>query len=81
MADKKRFYLGTLERFGYELTAIGFTEKDVKDTLKNEYIGTFIAENEVHPSKSTDGYGDNYLEKALEDINIWELEVGAVEWR
>lgn len=79
-------YIGILYRFGYELTAAGRSEGDVKKTIMREYVRAYENYNGDDPRKELyDEFG--YDEKttmydmALEEIEITELEVGKVEWR
>ena len=87
MAKKKKdgkqmIFVGTLYKFGYDLTTVGFTEKDVKDALIAEYIRYYKLENGCHPSEEEHPrWGGTYLSNAIDDIEIMELEVGTVEWR
>lgn len=80
--EKQMIYVGTLYRFGSELTSVGFTEKSVKDALIKEYIDTYKKENGCHPSEDEHPrWGGTFLSNAYEDIEIMLLEVGKVEWR
>ena len=82
MAEKKKIFVGFLDRFGYELTAAGFTESEVRKTLTKEYIETFKKYNNgLHPKNETLPWGGSSLDSALEEMNIWEMEEGKVEWR
>lgn len=85
MASKKTkqtIYIGSLYRFNYELTTVGFTEEDVKKTLLKEYVKHFKIWNDgLEPSEEIDRWGKTYLESAEEDMEVLDLEVGKVEWR
>ena len=86
MADKKKIYVGTLDRFGYVLMSVGFTEKEARDALEKEYVKTYkIRNNGSNPKKDifcyhTDGSASTYYECAMEELYINEMEVGKVEW-
>lgn len=81
-----KVYIGTLERFGYELTVICKTEQECKDLLLKKYEETYKNRNEnCDPREDIAydrGYEDKtYYELAEEDIYITEMELNKVEWR
>lgn len=82
----QKIYVGRLERFGYELISVGFTEKEARDSLEKEYVSAFKKRNNgVHPKKEicsyySDGTKASYYEVAMEEIYVCEMEVGKVEW-
>lgn len=78
-------YVGHLDRFGYDLTCVGFTKTSVKKAMREEYIDAYKKWNDGEdPSKTRcDRYGRSnrtYLQEAMEDLEISEYEVGKVEW-
>lgn len=84
--DKPKVYVGKLYRFGYELMAVGFTEKEVRDAIEKEYVKTYkIRNNGSNPKKDifcyyTNGGSGTYYDVAMEEVGIYEMEVGKVEW-
>ena len=71
-----KIYVGFLDRFGYELMAAGSTEKEVINSLMRAYRKAYI---DLNGSTDTE-YKDCYS-RAREDINIYEMAPGKVEWR
>ena len=87
MAKKQIMYLGTLDKFGYDLTVIGNSEEEVVTALMKECEKHYKNIHGVSPKKDR-YYGvsaidpkDTFYSKAKEDIEIQELTVGQVEWR
>lgn len=79
-----KMYLGTLYRFGYDLTAIDVSESKVKSAIMREYKRAFIEQNGYDPTKRHIYFDDReptWYGAAKNDIEIIELEVGKVEWR
>lgn len=80
-------YIGTLYRFGYELTAAEMSEDDVKKIIMDEYIIAYEKYNDGDDPREIpyDEYGDDeettMYDEAIEDIEIMELTIGKVEWR
>ena len=85
MAKRKYIYKGVLDRFGYDLTVIAFTEEECKEKLMEEYVSAFkVREPECNPKEDIayDRYSERtYYDQALEDIEISEYELGKVEWQ
>lgn len=80
----ERLFLGTLDRFGYELTVIAHTEEECKKALMKEYLRVFKRDNpNLNPKKDLwdERYSDmTFYEAAMNDIGFVEMEVGKVEW-
>ena len=78
----KKVYLGTLYRFGYNLQVVAKSEKEVKDLLMAEYLKTYFEWNDGEdPREEESIYGTTLYEEAEEDIEVYECELGKVEWR
>lgn len=78
----KYIYIGTLERFGYELTVASKSYKAAEEALIEKYIEAYMnTNNGEHPDDDTNGWGQTYLESAKEDIVVIRYEIGKVEWR
>lgn len=78
----KKFYIGTLYRFGYDIQVAGKTEAEVKSLLMAEYLKTYLEWNGGEdPREEETAYGNTYYEEAEESIEIVEMELGKVEWR
>lgn len=84
---KNSVWYGELERFGCTLTVVGETEKEVKDALMSAYEKTYRDyNNDADPREEIDinrYYRDemSYYDRAVEDISVWEMLFGKVEWR
>lgn len=83
---EKTIYVGTLYRFGYNLTAVGYSEEEVKELLMEEYIKAFIEWNGTDPREDESDSrwadeGQTFYDVALEDIEFMELTPHKVEWR
>ena len=78
----KKIYLGQLERFGYTLTAIGPTKKEVESSLMAEYETAYKNANGCDPRE--DYYDDwderSYYDVAKDEIYVEEMTVGKVIW-
>ncbi len=74
MEKMKKIYIGTLYRFGYDLQVVALTEAEVKKALKAEYMKAYKEINGCNPSIEE-------KEHMIEDIEIWEAEIGKIEWR
>lgn len=85
MANRKYMYIGTLYRFGYDLTVVETTEEKAINAIKESYIKAFINQNGVHPDdEESERYfadGRTWLEDAVADIEITKMTIGEVEWR
>lgn len=83
MANRKYIYFAEIERFGYTLQCIGFTEEEVRENLINEYIKAYTRINGIDPreDEETDYFGENYFKTFLDELNIEKRELGKVEWR
>lgn len=69
----KKIYIGTLYRFGYDLTVAAETEKAARSALVKEYNKTYRRINGHDPSKEE-------IRNRNEDIEIQEFIIGQVEW-
>lgn len=80
---KNSVWIGELYKFGYNLTVVGETEKEVKDALMSAYEKTYRdLNNDADPRKDKhERYGVSYYDNALEDICVYEMLFGKVEWR
>lgn len=76
----KKVYLAKLYRFGYDLTTVGKTEKEAKETIMAEYVKTYKERNGCDPTDDETVWGNSYLEEAEESIEVSELTFGKVEW-
>ncbi len=78
-----KIYIGTLDRFGYELTVVCNTEPECKDELLKEYVKAYKKRNGGNPRKEIayDRHSENsYYIEAEEDIVIREYTIGKVVW-
>ena len=77
----KKIYLGQLERFGYMMTAIGTTRKEVEKTLLEEYMRSYEKINGADPREEK-AYGDDqtYYDVAKDELYITEMTAGTVYW-
>lgn len=80
---KNSVWVGELDRFGYTLTVVGRTEEETRESLMNAYEKTYRDLNDdADPREDIDErYDRTYYEGASEDINVWEMAFGRVEWR
>ena len=78
---KKKFYLATLDRFGYDLQVLATSEEEATALIMAEYVKAFENENHTNPKEEEGRFGGTYYEEALEDIEILPLTLGAVSWR
>ena len=76
----EKVYLGQVERFGYVLTAVGRTEKEVKDALLKEYRKAYKDINGIDPKTDVTVSGRPFQEVFLEELDIEEMEFGKVVW-
>ena len=83
MADvKNSVWYGELERFGYTLSVVSKTEKGVRKALMQAYEKTYRNINDdADPRKDIDRYGETYYKSAADDVVVWEMPFGRVEWR
>ena len=82
MAKNNKVYIATVDRFGYDLTVVGRTEKEAKDALIEEYIKVYQKRNGTSPDEDLHMRScGSYLDYMEEDIEINEYEFGKVEWR
>ena len=76
-------YLATLDRFGYELTVLESTEKKAISAIMKAYTKAYKDEwDGLDPKKEytrDNNISDYRLAEA--EINIEELQLGAVVWR
>lgn len=79
-----KVYLAKLERFGYEITAIGKTKHEAKNAVIDSYIKAYTAENKTDPAKDKiiDFYssGQTYLDLAERELYVQELNYGEAIW-
>lgn len=86
MAKKnKTIWIAQLDRFGYNLTAAGETEKSAKLVVLAEYTRAYIKYNGTDPAKDLSDRpfteeGQTALDVAKEDVITWSLEIGKCEW-
>ena len=75
-----------LERFGYELLAVGKTAKDAVSAIMAEYDKTYVDWNgfkSMEDLKASVYYYEEFKadrKQAEEDINIYDMPFGVVEW-
>lgn len=69
-----KIYVGTLDRFGYDLRVVTTTKAEAKKLLIAEYKNAYEEINHCKPSKET-------FRIAKEEIFVDEVEIGKVEWR
>lgn len=72
MADNKIF-IGTLDRFGYELRVVTNSEEEARKLLMKEYKNAYEEINHCKPSKET-------FRIAKDEIFVDEVTLGKVEW-
>lgn len=78
--QKNMVVMGTLYRFGYDLTVAGRTEKEVHDALMAEYDRAYAQDNDLDDEWEVEEY-HRLRANAEEDIEYTVLEYGKVEWR
>ena len=81
--DNNKIYVGTLYRFGYDLTCVDKTEKRVVDALIKEYDRTYRKVNDgLDPKKQYSNYSkrSDYA-VAKSEIGICATTLGKVEWQ
>ena len=81
--DNNKIYIGTLYRFGYDLTCVDNTEKRVVDALMKEYDRAYRQSNDgLDPRKQYSGRSkkSDYA-VAKSEIGICETTLGEVEWQ
>ena len=79
----KKIYIGTLYRFGYDLTVVCKTRQDCIDKLLEKYLEIYKSRNDDDPMEEIayDHYSDKtYYETAKEDIEIREYTLDKAEW-
>lgn len=84
--EEKKLYIGSLYRFGYDMTVICEKKKDCIRLLMDEYVrewkkwnpGTDCMTEES--DKSWDA-GKTFYQSAKEDIEIRELNLNKVTWQ
>ena len=82
--DKKNgVYLGTLDRFGYELSCVGKTKKQVVDAIMKNYEEAYKRSNDGLDPRKAHSYvaGSSDYAVAKNDIGVEWMEIGVVEWR
>lgn len=78
---KNSVWYGELDRFGYVLKVVGKTEEEVRDALSKEYIKSYKQINGSDPRKDPTYFNEStYYDSAMEDMNVWEMTFGEVEW-
>lgn len=79
--SKNSVYLGTLERFGYDLVCVGATKKEVVGAIMANYDETYQKENGCDPrTEHTYDFGFSDYEMAKGDIYVRKMKYGQVEW-
>ena len=79
---KDKAYLATLDRFGYDITAVGRTEKEARDAVMDSYKDAYVHENGTDPAKDRyPGSKESYLHLAETELCIEELPYGKAIWR
>ncbi len=77
----KGAYVGTLERFGYTMTCVGKTEKDVVASIMKCYDESYRHNNGGLDPKKAHSYGEESdYDVARGDVYVRFLEYGEVEW-
>lgn len=78
----KKAYLGTLDRFGYTLTAVGKTKGEVREAIMSSYKKTYAMENDgANPAKDLfPGSDRTYLQIADEELFITQVNFGEALW-
>lgn len=79
----KYIYIASLYRFGYELTVAEKSEGAARAAIVEEYANTFRDINGIDPDaeESDRGHGTTWLDDAKEDIEIYRMTIGKVDWR
>ena len=79
-----KVYIGTLDRFGYDITVVCKTEQECKDKILEEYVKAYKSRNNDSDPCEDIAYGrhseNTYYAEAEEDIEIREYTLGKVEW-
>lgn len=78
--NTEKIWFGQLERFGYTLTAVGRSEKEVRKALEKEYVRVFKDENGVHPKDDFWDDGESYYDVAMREMYVDAFVPGSVEW-
>ena len=78
-------FLGSLDRFGYELRVLCKTEQECRDALLEAYVVAYQNDNGGEDPREEiaydRGYEDKtYYEVAEDDISIQEIELDKVYW-
>ena len=77
----KMVYVGTLYRYGYDLTVVDDSPEKVEKALMDEYEKHF-EDGDPKEEIAYDRYSDlTYYEEARQSIEISEFKFGKVEWR
>jgi len=78
---QKYAYLAKLDRFGYEITAIGRTEKEAADAVIKSYTNAYKSEHGISPGRDKMPYSDkSYLSLAKTELYVEKLELGKAIW-
>ena len=77
-AKKNGVWFASLERFGYNLSVVGQTEKECRDALEKEYKRVYMDIN--GNSDFEDEEDKEYLETAMEEMYCDFWEFGEVQW-
>lgn len=79
--EKKYAYLAKLERFGYEITAVGRTEQEAAGAVIKSYTQAFRSENGVSPGREKmPGSDETYLSLAKTEMYVEKLDFGKAIW-
>ena len=79
-----KVYIAELERFGYTLTCVGRSEEECRKAIMKEYTRAYKARNDgLAPGKcNSRSYSDmSDYATAKEEVYVYEMTIGKVEWR
>ena len=77
-------WIAQLERFDYQLVAIGRTEEEARNAILKAYQKAFQERNGTDPAKTVAteyGTSRTFYEIAKEEIFVEETEYGKVLWQ
>lgn len=92
MTEADKIWFSETERFGYTLQCVGRTEKEVVNSIIEEYVRAYkIRNNGIDPraeyllklkgSDEYDEYAAEDFEVFRDELYVEEREFGKVEWR
>jgi hypothetical protein len=70
---KNTIYIGTLDRFGYELRVASHSEEETRKALLKDYRRAYKNRNGFYPDKET-------ISTVNDDMNIDEFKLNEVHW-